>query len=372
MSDTIHNFGPSVVSRFNGFYLLKKISVEDMPVSIKLQTADGLEDPNINYSLASTGDGRLVFCFDSSSHYLKYNNLVAISGSKVEIINLQIFERLHRYYKLDGRSDNKSLFFFYNSIFVTTEIDNNVFNISDRCHLDLLGPETFMKDDAPIVPLVDYRHVYVYEPVLSVNGIAHLGYAHTNLDLDWYSNSDPFPRIAMTLQESMKQICEWAAVTDSPWDNSETISTHSRDFLAALDLTESEISHLHSRQPDLQILNYIKGDTNARSRPDEAGDLTIQLENSIVSRLSHVSVKNFVTINRIDIDDAVLLECVQIQQQMLDSASSRVISCSGLDFDVITHENIDAIKNEIFKRGRAFINDAVLADVVLAVSELNA
>ena len=361
----------SAVSRFDGFYMLQTISPSDGEILIRLKTIDGDVEPPFKYEIVKTNDNRAVVCFNASFPNLKFNNLVAMCGDLEEVVNLQIFERLRRYYKLDGRNDNKSHFFFYNSVPITSEVGDGQFNIEERCHLNLLGPETFMKNDAQVVPLVDYKHIYVYEPILSVNGTAHFGYANTNTDIEWYSNQDPFPRITFTLQEGLKQIAEWAAVTTEPWGNAETIASKAAQFLEQLQFSQNEIQHIHSSQPDMQIFKYISGDENARTRPEAPGPLTADIENTILRRLSHMSILNFVRIHNIDIDDDVLNECIDVQNRISDLASSRVIHVSELIANSINEDNVDSIKTAIFKKGRIFTSEAIMADVILSLKKLN-
>jgi hypothetical protein len=364
----IIDFNKEHCKKYMSFSMLEDIIDDNTDIHIKVSVIDQKIDSPIDSIVMRLPDGRLMLAFQGTYPNMSYNNLEVSNASSSQIVNLQVFERMRRYYDKDGRIDGKTHFFFYNSMPVTNEFDDGTFNVDARCHYGLLGPETFMKDDAPVIPLVDYNHVYVYEPIFSVNGTAHFGIAQTNTDIEWYSNADPFPRITFTVQEGLKQIIEWAAVNSEPFANNETISSKAAQFLSLLNFSDTEIEHIQSTQPDMQIYKYLKGDINARTRPENPGPLTENIINIIQKRVSHCSFLNFCRTHNIDLDNDTIQEIVEFQLSNVETTKQRLLGSLNLDSLQMDDSNIDKLKSKLFK-GR-LIDQAVLLETINSIEQL--
>jgi hypothetical protein len=75
------------------------------------------------------------------------------------------------------------------------------------------------------------------------------------------------PAAARTLFEIIKLIDEWAAVSESPWDNTQAISIKAKEFMDGLNIPQEVMESIRSEQTDMQVYRYLSGDENARNRP---------------------------------------------------------------------------------------------------------
>lgn len=334
----IKEFDKEIVNNFYGYFVLENVGKNTDEISIFVKKIN--EDKNYESKVDAyrLPDGKVLICFISGLDLISLNNLVASDGESEEIINLQVFERIRRYFDMP-KDNNKGGFLFHNSIPVWD---------SWRCHFDKYGPETFTKNGEDPTPLVsNLEDLYIYEPVFSVNSLAHIIYAHANIDEDFLINRDPFPRVARTLQESLKQVVEWSDVSQDPWNNTEEISNKATQFLKVLNFSEDFKNHVRETQPDMQVFKYLKGKTNARKRPTMAGDFTEQMKNEILKKLSHCSLSNILTIFNSGISPEDLQYIREKEIELVQKAQENILKSAGNTVDKINDSNIDHVKDKL-------------------------
>lgn len=360
------DFSVDIVNQYAAFYMLDNINDDGSDISISLMSTEGKTESPVDARIMRIPDGRLVACVQASFPNMMYNNLEVDNESSSQIVNLQVYERLRRYYKLDARNDNKSLYFFADSIKIDDSQDpDGTLNSSARCHYGLLGPEVFTKDGSAPVSVVDHKKVTAFEPIFSVNGIAHLCFAQGEIDMDFYTDADPFPRFAFSLQEQLRQLVEWALVNDKPFNNQEKISNNAKMLLTKLNFTDAEISHIVDTQPQMQIAKYLSGDLNAQRRPDSPGILTDDIDKMIQRRLSHCAFSHFAKLHDIDIKKTDMQKIKNARLEMAEFTMRRVL---GDLFEPVTDNNIDKLKRELFKK--QMVPMAVLLETVNSMAIL--
>ena len=358
----IQEFTKEIINEYSGFFVLQHVgkNTDEITIFLKKITEDKVYDKDI--AAFRLPDNNILVCFKSNLSMFPLNNLVASDGTTEEIINLQLFERVKRYY---NKSIEESFggFLFHDSIPVWNEW---------RCHYDKYGPETFMKNDAEVVPLINnLEDLYVYEPILSVNSVAHLIYIHANVDENYYLNEDPFPRTSKTLQENLKQITEWADVTEDPWSNEEKIATRAVDFMNALRFSNELKEEIKNTQPPMQIFKYLSGDSEARTGATNPGELTSLIEIEILKRLSHFSLSNLLQIFDVNISQLDKEYILQVERTRLEENQNRMIGYSDLDISSFDSSNVDLLKDNLKEKNpEIFSMTSVLLEVFSSYKEV--
>ena len=331
----IENFNKEIIDEYTTFFVLQHIGKTSEEITIFLKKIEENKVYEDNIKALRLPDNNILICFNHSLSIFALNNLVASDGIEEEIINLQIFERIKRYYDNDP-TDSVGGFLFHDSI--------PVWN-AWRCHYDKYGPETFMKDDEDPVPLIDnLEDLYVYEPIFSINSVAHLIYIHANVDENYYLNQDPFPRTSKTLQGNLKQIIEWSDVTEEPWNNPETIASRAKNFIDKLKFSEEFKNEIRSTQPDMQVFKYLSGDPDAKVGTDSFGLLTQLINNEVLKRVAHLSLSNLINIFNINISEEDKNYILQKEIEKLQAQQSMILEGLGLDFNSFDGSQIEAVK----------------------------
>jgi hypothetical protein len=90
----------------------------------------------------------------------------------------------------------------------------------------------------------------------------------------------------VTLSEALRLVHEWAIVADPPFSNTQDIAVDARDFLNALGFYPGLVSN----QVEMQVARYLRGETDARRRPENAQDNTDELRLWLKKRVAHGSL----------------------------------------------------------------------------------
>jgi len=332
----IKEFNKDIVNNFYGYFVLQHIGKNSDEINIFVKKLNENKIYEDKFNAFRLPDLNILICFQSNLDLLSFNNLVATDGESEEIINLQVFERIRRYYDMP-KNNKVGGFLFYNSIPVWDPI---------RCHNEKYGPETFSKNNEEPIPLINYAEdLYIYEPILSINSVGHMLYAHSAADEEWLMNEDPFPRMARTLQENLKQIVEWGDVNNNPWNNNEEISLKAVQFMDMLKFSEEFKSHIRNTQPNMQVFKYLNGDPNARVRPENTGDLTQEIKTEILKRVSHCSLSNILRIFNVQIPEDEMLYIKEKEIELVQKVQSNLLKSTDNTIEKINDSNIDYVKN---------------------------
>lgn len=351
----IQDFTKEIYDKYSSFYVLSKLDSDAENISIKLLTTEGEVDFDKKYLISKLPNGMFLFCsLDVPNLIGDCFALIASDGVNTEVINLQIYEKVRRFLvNPDG-----GFFGFFDSM-PTTEIPTGLPK-EDRCDYGLYGPVRFFKDDEPKLSVANLSQININEKILSVDGTGYIFYLKSSLDYDFYTNSDPFPRVASTIQESLKQILEWASVANDVWGNSEKIAINSKKFIETLHFDYDFINHINDTQPSMQIYKYLSGDSSARSKPEQPGEMTELIWKNILSRMSHLCLSNLLSICEIYIDNDLLeyikqteikklngLKHLQINLLKESAGEEKDFSYLDADIDNVNDLTIDSLRSNI-------------------------
>ena len=311
---TLPIYSPFAVQSDKAFYILDTIEADDVALYRKTPAGD---DPFTEFSAYRLENGQVLIAFEEHFRHASRGNLVARSGDREEVVNLSLYDRLRPHYDLGTAmpTGDKGAFMFLDSQLVEGAV------IEGRCDSAAYGPRKYLGPTQEHGDrLSDLGQIKTYEPVLSVNGIAHLIYLQREDDedaRDYVVNSDPVPFCAVTLSEALKLIHEWATVTEPPFSNSEDIALDARDFLAAIGFYPGLVSN----QAEMQVARFLQGDTDARRRPSNPQDNTDELRLWLKKRVAHGSLAGALSIypGSGDVAQAAEIDLMNIESDFASS-----------------------------------------------------
>ena len=311
---TLPDYSPFAVQSDKAFYILDTIEADDVLLYRKTPAGD---DPFTEFSAYRLENGQILIAFEEHFRHALRGNLVAHSGDREEVVNLSLYERLRPYYDLGTEmpSGDRGAFMFLDSQPIHDPLDEW------RCDTTSYGPQKYLAPGEERRTLLsELAQIVTYEPVLSVNGVAHLVYLQRQDDeeaRDYVVNADPVPFCGVTLSEAMKLLHEWAAVADPPFSNSEDIAQDARDFLAAIGFYPGLVAN----QAEMQIARYLRGETDARRRPSNPQDNTDELRLFLKRRVAHGSLAGALSIypGSGDVVQAALIDLANVESDFASS-----------------------------------------------------
>jgi hypothetical protein len=268
------------------FYMLDNI----MDDSVKLfrRTPNGDEEFT-SYDLHRMPDGKLLIAFHQYWAIQTLHSLVAICEGKEEFVNTQPFERICKYYKYGQNGLDPGGFIFMNSAIVPS------FDDQWRCDAGLYGVELFtdpLGDSTVAVPDTADALI-VYEPILAINGVAHLVYIEreNKNNKTQLMNNSITPFATYSLSEALKLIIEWSQVSQEPFNNVEPIAIKAFQFTQQLGIPEILVRN----QSDMQVAEFLKGNPDARKRPADVVTANEYLLNFVKQKMAHMSLANLLS-----------------------------------------------------------------------------
>ena len=344
---TIKEFTLDVLKEYKLFYILDFVDT-NKELTLQKLTPDGYIDVVYNNEMISPNkheffqmnNGHVLLAFIDPIKTQRNYNYIVSDGEISEIVCTQAFERIYDYY---GKPVESSQGFF---IFMDS-IPMNLEGLDWRCDNSAYGPIGYNvgKDlDKPVLKTLS--QIRVYEPILSINGVGHLIYADMDLPeeiTEYFINGNPIPFYARTLSETFKQVSEWAEVAKDPFNNTEDMAIDSKEFLNQYRFDNSLISN----QADMQIFEYLKGNADARKRPEGVQPIDNSLKEFVKSRVCFSTLSALLTVypDAWDIDEVISAENNEFQNELNNSVLPYV------DSDVeIAISNRDAIIASAMKR----------------------
>ena len=320
-----------------GYYVLQHVGRHADEITMSTVAPTGSFEYT-RYTPYRLHNGNVLISFmNVQKDFSDYNLVATDSTGAEEVVNLQIFERIREYYTISTDS-TKGVFIFDNSV-----DSGNL--IPDRCDFSKYGPIEFVKNDEPTELLLNSRsEIIVYEPILSVNSVAHLIYIYGTSEAElgqFLVNEDEFPRSARTLFESLKQVVEWADCVEDPWNNSETIAVKARQFLDQIGFDSETLGHIRGSQEDMQIVRYLQGDTNARNRPAAPVEITNEIKLFIEKKVSHLCLSYLLSLFPGAVD--CLEEIRARENDKVQKMQSAIINEYGLDMEYFYRDSVDEI-----------------------------
>jgi hypothetical protein len=342
----IQPFNLDVVNKYNMFFMLQKLNATST-IDLYYQEVNN-NVPFEDCALFEMLNGQVLVAFPEYFTHISKHNLIATDGVVTEIVSLQIFERIYKYYEHGIGEIDAGGFTFMNSAPVPS------FENQWRCDAGLYGVELFadpLGDSTVVVPDVADA-LLVYEPILSINGVAHLVYIereNKNNKTELMNNSIT-PFATYSLGEALKLILEWAQVSQPPFSNTEPVAAKAFEFAQQLGIEQTIVSN----QPDMQIFEYLKGNPTARVRPENVQPISPATDTFIKKNVAHSCLYSLVAIYP---DAANITEVKQAEQQKLSKdleslqAASSLLDSNNKDvgFYLKSRTELFTIKQEILQ-----------------------
>jgi hypothetical protein len=288
------------------FFMLQKLNATST-INLYYQEVNN-DVPFEDCALFEMTNGQVLVAFPEYFTHISKHNLIATDGVVSEIVSLQIFERIYKYYKHGVDSIDAGGFTFMNSAPVPS------FDNQWRCDAGLYGVELFADPlgDSTIAVPDAADALLVYEPILSINGVAHLVYIerqNKNNKTELMNNSST-PFATYSLGEALKLILEWAQVSEEPFNNTEPVAVKANNFVQQLGINETLVSN----QPDMQIYEYLKGNPTARVRPENVQPLLLATDAFVKKNVAHSCLSSIISLYP---DAADLTEVKEAEQTKL-------------------------------------------------------
>ena len=319
------------LKHYEMFYMLDYIT--DPSVKLFRRTPAGDEEFSA-YDLIQMPDEKLLVAFYKYLPMAPIDNYIAVCGDQEEFVGSQPFERVVPYWNLGITSPTgeKGVFCFLDS--------QPIHNPKDewRCDTTSYGPLKYLGvGEERRTLLSELAQIKTYETIIAINGIANIAYLHRNDDevvRDLVINAEEVPAYTVTLSEMFRLISEWAALTNEPFNSTQDIALDAKAFLNAIRFDPSLVTD----QADMQVAEYLKGNTNARQRPAGVVDNSPELLNFIKRKMAHLSLAN-------------LLSCYE-EYEHVDAAIERDIESVNEAFNrlmdnlqIQQFQDIDMIEN---------------------------
>lgn len=280
------NYNINNLKDYKLFYMLD--SITDDSLKLFRRTPAGDEEFTV-YDLYRMPDGKLLIAFWLYWNFQTVHSLVAICGDEEEYVSLLPFERVIPYWNPTIDYADKGVFMFANSKPIYVDPDDW------RCDNTFYGSERYITSDG-FLPYKSPKagEITVYEPIMNISGVSNLIYINNKEEeplKNMVINEDIFPTSTITLSEMFRLITEWAALADAPFNSTEPISLDAKKFLEQINFDSS----LVAEQVDMQVAEYIKGNTNARMRPANVVETNQGLFNFIKQKMAHMSLSGLMS-----------------------------------------------------------------------------
>jgi hypothetical protein len=329
----IKPFTIDVIKNYKLFFMLQKLKSNSGDIQL-FHKEVGLDVLFEEYGIFEMNNGYLLIAFSDENKHQTKHNLFATNGAVSEIINLQSYERIYPYYNLGVESEDHGGFTFMNSAPVPS------FENQWRCDAGLYGVEFFADPNggSPIIIPDQADELLVYEPIFSINGDAHIIYTERKNKTNKFNlmNNSITPFATYSLGESFKLILEWASVSQEPFSNVEPISIKASSFVNRLGITQSLVSN----QPNMQIFEYLNGNTTARIRPENVSLLSDECNVFIKKNISHMTLSNLVSLypDCWDINEIIFEELADFEN--LVYRSFKIFIKDDIDITIQNKENV--------------------------------
>ena len=268
------------------FYILNKIT--DDSVKLFRRTPAGDEEYT-QYSLHRMPDGKLLIAFFDYWSNPTIHSLVAKFNGQEELVNTNPFERVMPYWNPSLDYENRGVFVFTNSKPIYGDPDDW------RCDNTFYGPERYVTPDGDLfLSQITLEELTVYEPIISIDGIATLMYISIREEeylKNCMVNEDIIPSSAITLSEMFRLIIEWATLAEAPFNSTEPIVLDAKEFLNKIEFDSSLVAD----QTNMQVAQFFLGNTDARRRPVDAVGTNQDLLDFIKRKMAHMSLASLLS-----------------------------------------------------------------------------
>lgn len=281
----IQPFDTSALEQNSLWFLLKNNYSEE--ITVVRPTAAGPE-PYVDCNAYRMRDGSVLLGFPNAFKTVFAQGLAVIGDGTTEYVTTQAYERVEHLLTIAPPNDNLGTFVFTDSQPVPSTLDW-------RCDVAYYGPMPFPDFNGErINPTEDKSVLVVFEPIISVSGLAHLVYLRRDNFEEGrnnYLNNSLTPFTTATMGECFKLIHEWSLVAQEPFNNTEDVAQSARQFCQIVGITDE----LVAPYPDMQIANFLSGAENARVRPESIVAPTNELISFVRERMSSLSLSRIIS-----------------------------------------------------------------------------
>jgi hypothetical protein len=303
-------FTTDILATHRGFFILDKLPKFAAEVDIWVQTPAGNESVDF-VDIFTLQDGTLLAAWAHPFQKLPLHNLTVFCDGVTQVLNLYLLERVIDIYERPLDS-TLGTFVFTKSV----PIDGGDW----RCDRGTYGVGPFKEENVERV-ISELGQVVVYEPFISVNGVAHILYLQatnkTQVAEEKINNSIS-PATGRTLQETMRLIYEWSILAEEPFSSTDDAAVAAKALLDSLGFTTEERTALASLPP-MQISNYLAGSETARVRPSNIPALDDEIKTMVFKRMASSSLSALFKIH--GIEDTYGLQA--LEQLELDAGIQR-------------------------------------------------
>jgi hypothetical protein len=300
------------------FYMLDSITDESMKLFRRTPAGD---EEFIDYDLHRMPDGKLLVAFYRYWDIQTVHSFVAIYGDKEEYVSAIPFERVAQYLNPALDYNNRGIFYFMNSKPIYEDPS------SWRCDNTFYGPERYLTAGTkPYYSGWKAEDVLIYEPIINLNGVSNLVYAHVKDDesaKDYFINGDPFPQSAATLSEMFRLITEWAILAEVPFNGTDPIILDAKKFINEIGFNSIFVSD----QTNMQVAQYLMGNTNARKRPDDVVATNKYLLDFVKTKMAHMSLAGLLSCypQYGDVENEILRDIQSAEDEFAEDLSNMFI-----------------------------------------------
>ena len=300
----INEFKLQVLNDHKVFYMLDKISGDHESVFLFKETPSGRVEKTF-FQAYKMRDNKVLIAFPNEMLTTSDYNYIAVADDVEESINIQCYENIHSIYKKTP-DNNNGVFAFANSLPVVLDVETG------RCDTANYGPVGFTSNGSVPKPLMDdVSKLVKYEPILSVNDVGHIIFLEMkNSDSlgELTLNNFEIPSVGRTLMEVIKIMVEWAQVYEEPFNNREPIAQNIIKFFETVGADSNFIDHVKANQVDMQVVQFLLNNPNARVRPDGILPLTSEVENWLLPKLCFMTLSKLLQFYPDAWDTAEVLE----------------------------------------------------------------
>ena len=291
------------------FYMLDSITDDSLQLFRRTPAGD---EEFFAYDLYRMSDGKLLVAFYRYWEFQFFCSFVAICGDKEEYVSAIPFERIIPYWNPTLDYSNRGVFSFTKSVPILIGSDGV------RCDNTFYGSQRYINSDG-VLPFRSPKvgDIVVYEPIIHMNGVSNLFYISPKDEevlKNEVINEDVIPAHTVTLSEMFRLISEWAVLADAPFNSTEPISLDAKKFLEQIGFDISLVAD----QVDMQVAEYLKGNTDARRRPVDVVETGRELLDFVKRKMAHMSL-------------AGLLSCYS-QYDNLDAEIQRDVDSANVEF----------------------------------------
>lgn len=234
-------------------------------------------------------------------------------GNTEEIIQYQTYEYVKPF--LDGAYDSDDhVFVIMSSRPVADPIGHRVVPIEDRCDRDVYGAVSFreltdgVSDSYMNHSIFTPTNMSSLTPVLTIQGSATIWRIGLRTNDNSHKNYPVVTAITETLVGLLRMCCEWRAMTQEPFNNTEYPALKIAEFMDEIGINaeiENDIRNAHNSMP---VEKFITDPLNARNCPEIITPTPASLTNLLKKQMRYMTLFSLSQNTDFSIDNEILIK----------------------------------------------------------------